>query len=66
MTAKFLLIVSRALCTLLTAVLAVLVWKTGEYFNKIPEADRSKPLLAWDLLVLIMVLCYLLYKLVVG
>ncbi len=64
--AEIFLITSRALCILLTAVLAVLVWKTGEYFNKIPEADRSKPLLAWDLLVLIMVLCYLLFKLTVG
>ena len=28
------------------------VWKTGEYFNTLPESNRYKPVVAWDLILL--------------
>ena len=62
--ADFLRVAGGVLCNLFIAVLAVLVWKTGEYFNRIPDADRSKPLLAWDLLMLITVLFYFVFKII--
>lgn len=34
-------------------VVSVLIWKTMEYFNMLPEEDKNKPLLAWDTLILI-------------
>lgn len=36
-------------------VLAICMWKTGEYFNTLPESNKYKSVLAWDLLILFFV-----------
>jgi hypothetical protein len=47
-----LMIAERIVCALRIFVLAVLVWKTTEYFNRLPANDKNKPILAWDVLML--------------
>ena len=45
------------LCSLLFMfVLTLLIWVTIEYFSKLPEADKNKPIIAWDILMLILFL----------
>ena len=63
--ANILMVVGRAVCALLVFVLAVLVWKTVEYFNGLPETDKNKPLLAWDVLMLFLMLIFLVVRLVI-
>lgn len=65
MTVNILTVVGKALCILSVVVLAVLIWKTAEYFNKLPETDKNKPLIAWDVLMLFLMLMFLVYKLIV-
>lgn len=36
-------------------VVVICIWKTGEYFNTLPESNQYKSVLAWDLLVLFFV-----------
>lgn len=48
----------RVLCILLSVTLSILIWKTAEYFNGLIESDKHKPLIAWDVLMLfIMLIC---------
>lgn len=60
----FLLIACRAGLVILSFVLSVLVIKTFEYFEQIPDTHRAKPVLAWDLIALFAMLVFLLVKLV--
>ena len=46
----------KILCILCSVILAVLVWKTAEYFNGLPERDKSKSLIAWDVIALFLML----------
>lgn len=55
-------ILMRAVGLLFIVILSVLVWKTTEYFNGIPETSKHKPLLAWDILILFLVLVSLVVK----
>ena len=63
--ANILMIAGRVVCALLVFVLAVLVGKTVEYFNRLPEKDKIKPILAWDVLMLFLMLIFLVVKLVI-
>lgn len=49
---EVLAVAGRVLCAISSFVLAGLVWKTAQYFASLPEKDKSKPLIAWDLVVL--------------
>jgi hypothetical protein len=60
------MIAGRVVCTLFIAILAVLIWKTAEYFNRLPENDKNKPLIAWDVLTLFLILVYLVVRLIVA
>ena len=62
---NILMVVGRLVCTILVFVLAVLVRKTVEYFNGLPENDKVKPLLAWDVLMLFLLLIFLVVRLVI-
>lgn len=62
--ANILMVAGRAVCILFIAVLAVLIWKTAEYFNGLPEKDKNKPLLAWDVLMLFLMLIFLVLRLI--
>lgn len=50
--ANILMIFSKIVWILYSVVLTILIWKTAEYFNSLPENDKHKPLLAWDALML--------------
>lgn len=45
-------------------VLAICMWKTGEYFNTLPESNKYKSVLAWDLLILFFVAIALIMRIV--
>lgn len=62
--ANILMVAGRAVSMLFIAVLAVLIWKTAEYFNGLPEKDKNKPLIAWDVLMLFLMLIYLVVRLI--
>lgn len=63
--ASILMVAGKVVCILFTIVLAVLIWKTAEYFNTLPEKDKNKALLAWDVLMLSVMLIALVAKLAV-
>lgn len=60
-----LIFAGRVVSILVIVVLAVLIWKTAEYFNTLPEKDKNKSLLAWDVLMLSVMLIVLVAKLAV-
>lgn len=60
-----LIFAGRVVGILVIVVLAVLIWKTAEYFNTLPEKDKNKALLAWDVLMLSVMLIALVAKLAV-
>lgn len=39
--ASILVIAGKVVCILFIIVLAVLIWKTAEYFNGLPEKDKK-------------------------
>lgn len=45
-------------------VVVICIWKTGEYFNTLPESNKYKSVLAWDLLVLFFVAIALIVRIV--
>jgi heme/copper-type cytochrome/quinol oxidase subunit 2 len=45
-------------------VVVICIWKTGEYFNTLPEDNQYKSVLAWDLLVLFFVAIALIMRIV--
>lgn len=57
---------SRILWLLCTVVLGVLVWNSLTYFNGIPEGNKNKPLLAWDIIMLMIMLGYSVVRLVIA
>ena len=57
-------IVFRVLCIVFIVVVALCFWKTVEYFNTLPEGNRWRGVLAWDLLILFYVLIALALKLI--
>lgn len=61
-----LLVLSRMWWILLGGISAVLTWKTIEYFNNLPENAKSKPLLAWDGLMLLSVFVFSLINLLIA
>ena len=60
----FLLIACRAGLVILSFVISVLMIKTFEHFEQIPNTHRAKPVLAWDTIALFAMLVFLLVKLV--
>lgn len=44
--------------------LAICIWKTGEYFNTLPESNKYKPVIAWDLLALFLAAIALIMRIV--
>lgn len=55
--------VAKVACIVFILILAVLLWKTGEYFNTIPEDGKGKPIIAWDMVVLFFTLIALVMRL---
>ena len=55
---------SRAVCIVFIIVLVVLIWKTLEYFGKLQMHDSSRTLIAWDWLMLVIFLFYLVLKII--
>lgn len=45
-------------------IVVICIWKTAEYFNTLPENNKYKPVIAWDLLVLFFVAVALVMKIV--
>ncbi len=45
-------------------VVVICIWKTGEYFNTLPEGNQYKSVLAWDLLVLFFVAIALIMRII--
>lgn len=55
--------VSKVSCIVFILVLAILLWKTGEYFNTLPEKEKGKPIIAWNMLVILFTLIALVMRL---
>ena len=64
--ANILMIAGKVVCILFILVLAVLIWKTAEYFNRLPKHDKNAPLLAWDVLMLFIMLVSLIMRLIMA
>ena len=62
--ASILVVVGKVLCILFSVILSVLIWKTAEYFNRLSENDKNKPLIAWDVLMLFIMLVFLIVRLI--
>lgn len=45
-------IVGKVIDLVFLVVVVICIWKTGEYFNTLPESNRYKPVIAWDLFIL--------------
>jgi hypothetical protein len=58
-------IIGRILCVLFSVILSVLIWKTAEYFTMLPDTHRYKPLIAWDVLMLFLMLALLIVRLII-
>lgn len=54
-----LIVIGKAVRILSIVINTILIWKTVEYFSKLPERDENKPLLAWDTISLSLTLVYL-------
>lgn len=48
-------IILRVIGLVFLVVVIICIWKTAEYFNTLPESNKYKPVIAWDLLVLFFV-----------
>lgn len=59
---NLLIIAGRLLNVLVDTVVGILIWETGIYFCRLPEKDKHKPLLAWDMLALLFLWVLLLIK----
>ena len=57
-------IVLRIIGLVFLVVVVICLWKTGEYFNTLPEGNQYKSVLAWDLLVLFFVAIALIMRIV--
>lgn len=44
--------------------LVICIWKTVEYFNTLPESNKYKPVIAWDLLALFLAAIALIMRIV--
>lgn len=45
-------------------VVVICIWKTAECFNALPQTNKYKPVIAWDLLVLFFVAIALIMRIV--
>lgn len=57
-------IVLRIIGLVFLAVVIICIVKTAEYFNTLPESNKYKPVIAWDLLVLFFVAIALIMRVV--
>nr|DAU26862.1 MAG TPA: hypothetical protein [Caudoviricetes sp.] len=57
-------IVLRVIGLVFLAVVIICIVKTAEYFNTLPESNKYKPVIAWDLLVLFFVAIALIMRVV--
>lgn len=57
-------ILIKVMLLVFLVVVLLCMWKTAEYFNILPESNKYKGVIAWDLLVLFFVMVYLIMKLV--
>lgn len=57
-------IVLRVIGLVFLAVVIICIVKTAEYFNTLPESNKYKPVIAWDLLVLLFVAIALIMRVV--
>lgn len=57
-------IVLRVIGLVFLAVVIICIVKTAEYFNTLPESNKYKPVIAWDLLVLFFVAIALIMRIV--
>ncbi len=57
-------IVLRVIGLVFLAVVIICIVKTAEYFNTLPESNKYKSVIAWDLLVLFFVAIALIMRVV--
>lgn len=57
-------ILIKAACVAILIVIVLCMWKTAEYFNTLPESNKYKAVLAWDLLILFFLAIYLIMRLI--
>ena len=63
--ANILMIFNRIVWILAIVILTVLIWKTAEYFNNLQMHDKSRSLIAWDTLMLSLMLIFVVARLIV-
>lgn len=59
------LVVLKLVLLLVLVAVVVCIWKTGEYFNTLPESNQYKPVIAWDMMILFFLAVGLIWKLIV-
>ena len=57
-------IILRLIGLVFLVIVVICTWKTGEYFNTLPEGNEYKPLIAWDVLILFIVAVALIMRIV--
>lgn len=57
-------IILRLIGLVFLVIVVICIWKTGEYFNTLPEGNKYKPLIAWDVLILFIVAVALIMRIV--
>lgn len=60
---NFLAVACKVISVIILVICAVCVWKTGEYFN-LQREEKVKTLLAWDLLLLIVLMLLIIIGLI--
>lgn len=57
-------IIGRIISILFLVIVVMCIWKTGEHFNTLPEGNKYKPVIAWDLMVLFFVAIALIMRII--
>lgn len=63
--ANFLQILTKLVYLIDVFTQAILLWKTLEYFNTLPETNKYKPVIAWNIITAFFVTLFFVCKLIV-
>lgn len=54
----------KVLDVLMLVVVVICLLKTTELFNKLPDGDKYKPVISWDMLIIFFMALYLIVRIV--
>lgn len=56
------MIVFKFICVIFLIVVILCMWKTTEFFTGLSDMHKYRGVIAWDLLILFVVMVYLIFK----